>query len=91
MTRLSPIILALALLATACSSELVDEIAGVADDSTEAEVVEESSGNTTAPTVAEAQDVEEPFVVEGPTTTLVPPLEGPFLSLIHISEPTRPY
>ena len=78
MTRLSPIILALALLATACSSELVDEIAGVADDSTEAEVVEESSGNTTAPTVAEAQDVEEPIVVEGPTTTLVPPLEGPF-------------
>ena len=70
MMRLLPALLAFALLATACSSDVLDEVASSGDSSSESEVAEESSGNTTAPTVAEAEE-EEPFVVEG-------------LSLIHI-------
>ncbi len=77
MMRLLPALLAFALLATACSSDVLDEVASSGDSSSESEVAEESSGNTTAPTVAEAEE-EEPFVVEGPTTTFVPPLDGPF-------------
>ena len=75
MLRLTPIILAIALLATACSSDLLDQTA--TGDSSGSEV-EESSGNTTAPTTAESGEAEDAFVVDGPTTTFVPPLDGPF-------------
>ena len=77
MLRLTPIILAIALLATACSSDLLDETATGGDSS--GSEVEESSGNTTAPTIAESAEAEAPFVVDGPTTTFVPPLDGPFV------------
>ena len=70
----------LLLLFSFCSSEPTQEEIQAQIDAAVAQAVEEALANTST--------------VESTTTTTVLPelnLDGSYLSLIHISEPTRPY